>query len=79
MIKCRFPKDFKFVDKKNYSVKVKKTEYLFFYEKDLELYRKEMYVNKKQKSICYIAYNDLKNHLNYLLSFDEKNSKILKI
>jgi len=79
MTKWRFPKDFKFLDKKNYSVKVKRTEYLFFYEKELELYRKEMHVNKKLKLTSYVAFNDLKDHLNYLLSFDIEKGKITKI
>ena len=75
----RLPKDFKFESGKNYSLKFKRTEYRFTYEKDTDFYKKEFITVGSLKDTAYVAPADVPGFLDYLLSFADGNGKIVEI
>jgi hypothetical protein len=75
-MKNRIPKDIKIEIGKNYTITYKRTEYKYVYEKSLNWYSKSCSVNKKQNDISYIIEKDLKQSINYVLSFAGNKFKI---
>ena len=77
--KNRIPKDFKFEEGKNYSVKFKRTEYRYIYDKKLDWYIVKHIVNKKEKGESYIINKDVLSSINYKLSFADKKFELNEI
>lgn len=68
MKKNRIPKGFKFEEGKNYSIKFKRSEYKYIYDKKMEWYVIKHFVNNKLKDEAYIISKDVLSSINYKLS-----------
>lgn len=75
----RIPKGFKFEEGKNYSVKFKRTEYQYIYDKKEDWYVVKHIVNKKLKDEAYIISKDVLSSINYKLSFADKKFELNEI
>lgn len=72
----RLPKDFKFKPKTHYSVKFRRSEHRYIFLKSSNLYRHEIWSNKKLSDLSgYVTEKDILQSLNFYMGHD-KNAKI---